>query len=204
MSSCARSQPSRPGQLYALVEVGQDEPRCRRAGQDWIAERELSKAPVERGALLTRVARRERFGRFGSREEIRVEARRQQEISAIVAVLDLDPDRLNRPLCERHAVHGGALLGRQNRGRHPDAALGARYRPALVVGSCRGRRRRARGAADERTGDDRGCEPSPHHAVHIERLTQANRRQVFWFVVEGLTRERETSRLDTCLILASP
>ena len=176
MSSCARSQPGRPGQAS-------------RPRRGWSARTPMSSSPGRTGLrnascrkrrssaarLLARVARRERFGRFGSREEIRVEARRQQEIGAIVAVLDLDPDRLNRPRRERHAVHGGALLGRQHRGRHPDAALGARHRPALVVGSCGGRRR-ARSAAGERTGDDRGCEPSPYDAVHIERFTQANRR----------------------------
>ena len=133
MSSCARSQRSRPGRASRPRRgwSARTPMSSRRAGLDCGTRADESAGRARRVAHAS--VRRERFGRFGSREEIRVESRRQQEIGAIVAVLDLDPDRLNRPLRERDAVHGGALVGRQNRGRHPHAAVDARHGPALVV-----------------------------------------------------------------------
>ncbi len=154
-------------ELSTLVEVGQHEPRCRRPRKDGIAERELAEAPIELACLLARIARRERFGRFGSREEIRIQARRHQVVGAVVVVLHLDPDRLDRFRRQGHAIDARALLGRQHGRGNPHATVGARHCPLRVVEFRIGGLHRRGGAACQRGRDDRGREPTHHQAVHV-------------------------------------
>jgi hypothetical protein len=101
-------------ELRALAEVGQHIPRYGLPWQHRVAEGEPTEAPVDFVFPAGRIVAVKRLGRFGSRKEIWVEARRHQEIADRFVVLNLDPYRLNPLFRERHAVNRRAFFSRKH------------------------------------------------------------------------------------------
>ena len=69
-----------------------------------------SQRPESLRPLLAGRSDAESFGCLRGRQEIRIHSRRHQPVGAILAVLDLDPDRLDSHDGQRLAVELPALL----------------------------------------------------------------------------------------------